>query len=72
MCLGHGVCDQETRQCLCEAFWMQNLIQKYFGNGDSNCGMLNYSFYYILLPNTQNVPIYIISFELFNIIYFSV
>jgi len=46
--LGHGVCDQETRQCLCEAFWMQNLIQKYFGNGDSNCGMLNYSFYYII------------------------
>lgn len=42
--LGHGVCNQETRQCLCEAFWMQNLIQKYFGNGDSNCGMSNCSF----------------------------
>lgn len=46
MILGHGVCEQETRQCLCEAFWMQNLIQKYFGNGDSNCGTLNYSVYY--------------------------
>lgn len=37
-CSGHGVCDEESRQCLCEAFWMQNLIQKYFGNGESNCG----------------------------------
>jgi hypothetical protein len=35
---GHGVCDQVTRQCLCEAFWMQNLIVKHLGSGDSNCG----------------------------------
>jgi hypothetical protein len=35
---GHGVCDQVTRHCLCEAFWMQNLIVKHFGSGDSNCG----------------------------------
>lgn len=39
-CSGHGVCDEESRQCMCEAFWMQNLIQKYFGNGESNCGEL--------------------------------
>lgn len=37
-CSGHGVCDQETRQCMCEAFWMQNVLKKYLGNGDSNCG----------------------------------
>lgn len=37
-CSGHGVCDQETRQCFCEAFWMQDLIQKYIGDGESNCG----------------------------------
>ncbi|XP_063227382.1 dyslexia-associated protein KIAA0319-like protein isoform X2 [Bacillus rossius redtenbacheri] len=36
-CSGHGVCDQATRQCLCEAFWMQDLISKHFQNGESNC-----------------------------------
>ncbi|KAL0116040.1 hypothetical protein PUN28_011119 [Cardiocondyla obscurior] len=45
-CSGHGVCNQETRQCLCEAFWMQNLIQKYFGNGDSNC---DWSILYVII-----------------------
>ncbi|XP_066597643.1 dyslexia-associated protein KIAA0319-like protein [Prorops nasuta] len=45
-CSGHGVCDQETRLCLCEAFWMQNLIQKYFGNGDSNC---DWSILYVII-----------------------
>lgn len=37
-CSGHGTCDQSTRLCLCEAFWMQNLVRKHFGDGDSNCG----------------------------------
>lgn len=37
-CSGHGVCNEETRQCLCEAFWMQNLIEQYLGNGGANCG----------------------------------
>ncbi|XP_012263450.2 dyslexia-associated protein KIAA0319-like protein [Athalia rosae] len=45
-CSGHGVCDQESRQCLCEAFWMQNLIQKYFGNGESNC---DWSILYVII-----------------------
>nr|XP_034182402.1 dyslexia-associated protein KIAA0319 isoform X1 [Osmia lignaria]XP_034182403.1 dyslexia-associated protein KIAA0319 isoform X1 [Osmia lignaria]XP_034182404.1 dyslexia-associated protein KIAA0319 isoform X1 [Osmia lignaria] len=45
-CSGHGVCDQETRLCMCEAFWMQNLIQKYFGNGDSNC---DWSILYVII-----------------------
>lgn len=41
MCfLGHGVCEKVTRLCLCEAFWMQNLIRKHFGDGESNCGEL--------------------------------
>lgn len=22
-CSGHGVCDEQTRNCICEAFWMQ-------------------------------------------------
>ncbi|XP_015434553.1 PREDICTED: dyslexia-associated protein KIAA0319 isoform X2 [Dufourea novaeangliae] len=45
-CSGHGVCDQETRLCMCEAFWMQNLVQKYFGNGDSNC---DWSILYVII-----------------------
>ncbi|XP_015600421.1 dyslexia-associated protein KIAA0319-like protein [Cephus cinctus] len=45
-CSGHGVCDQETRQCLCEAFWMQNFIQKYFGNSESNC---DWSILYVII-----------------------
>ncbi|XP_012278957.1 dyslexia-associated protein KIAA0319-like protein [Orussus abietinus] len=45
-CSGHGVCDQESRQCLCEAFWMKNLIQIYFGNGESNC---DWSVLYVII-----------------------
>ncbi|XP_034947675.1 dyslexia-associated protein KIAA0319 [Chelonus insularis] len=45
-CSNHGVCDEETRQCLCEAFWMQNLIQKYFGNGEANC---EWSILYVII-----------------------
>lgn len=41
---GHGVCDQASRQCMCEAFWMQDIFRKHFGDGDSNCGTVNYSF----------------------------
>ncbi|XP_073977595.1 dyslexia-associated protein KIAA0319-like protein isoform X1 [Rhodnius prolixus] len=37
-CSGHGVCDQETRVCYCESFWMPDLFKKYMGDGDSNCG----------------------------------
>ncbi|XP_046753459.1 dyslexia-associated protein KIAA0319 isoform X2 [Diprion similis] len=45
-CSGHGVCDEGSRQCLCEAFWMQNLIQKYFGNGEANC---DWSILYVII-----------------------
>ncbi|XP_008209692.1 dyslexia-associated protein KIAA0319 isoform X1 [Nasonia vitripennis] len=45
-CSGHGTCDQETRLCLCEAFWMQNLIQLYFRNGESNC---DWSILYVII-----------------------
>lgn len=30
-CSGHGVCNEETRKCLCEAFWMQDLFRLYLG-----------------------------------------
>lgn len=45
-CSGHGVCEQATRNCLCEAFWMQDLIRKHFGDGDSNC---DWSILYVVI-----------------------
>nr|CAD7429431.1 unnamed protein product [Timema monikensis] len=45
-CSGHGVCDQASRQCLCEAFWMQDLISKYLRDGDSNC---DWSILYVII-----------------------
>lgn len=39
-CSNHGACDEATRQCLCEAFWMQDLFAQYAGDGESNCGTL--------------------------------
>ncbi|XP_049856046.1 dyslexia-associated protein KIAA0319-like protein isoform X1 [Schistocerca gregaria] len=45
-CSGHGVCDQTTRQCLCEAFWMQNLISRYIGDGEANC---DWSILYVVI-----------------------
>lgn len=35
--LGHGVCDQVTRRCNCQTFWMENPFS--VSNGaDYNCG----------------------------------
>ncbi|KAJ7338580.1 hypothetical protein JRQ81_012482 [Phrynocephalus forsythii] len=36
-CSGHGYCDPITKQCICYELWMENLIQGYLGNGESNC-----------------------------------
>lgn len=38
-CSGHGVCDQYTKHCVCEAFWMQDVFRYHFGDKESNCGM---------------------------------
>lgn len=45
-CSGHGVCDKVSRLCLCEAFWMQNLIRKYLGDAESNC---DWSILYVII-----------------------
>lgn len=26
-CSGHGVCDEQTRICECDAFWMHDLVK---------------------------------------------
>ncbi|XP_042318512.1 dyslexia-associated protein KIAA0319 homolog isoform X3 [Sceloporus undulatus] len=36
-CSGHGHCDPITKRCICYQLWMENLIQRYLDNGESNC-----------------------------------
>ncbi|XP_072267706.1 dyslexia-associated protein KIAA0319 homolog isoform X2 [Pyxicephalus adspersus] len=36
-CSGHGHCDPITKSCLCYPFWMENFIQRYVTDGESNC-----------------------------------
>uniref|UniRef100_G1SDT5 KIAA0319 n=1 Tax=Oryctolagus cuniculus TaxID=9986 RepID=G1SDT5_RABIT len=36
-CSGHGHCDPITKRCICSQLWMENLIQRYFRGGESNC-----------------------------------
>ena len=39
-CSGHGTCDPITKECVCDPFWTENLIRRFFGDGESNCGEL--------------------------------
>lgn len=39
-CSEHGVCDPDTRTCLCEAFWMEDYFSIYFRGSESNCGKI--------------------------------
>ncbi|XP_037374831.1 dyslexia-associated protein KIAA0319 homolog isoform X2 [Talpa occidentalis] len=36
-CSGHGLCDPITKRCICSQLWMENLIQSYIHDGESNC-----------------------------------
>ncbi|KAJ7985485.1 hypothetical protein DPEC_G00352520 [Dallia pectoralis] len=36
-CSGRGTCDPITKSCVCDPFWMENLIRRFFGDGESNC-----------------------------------
>uniref|UniRef100_A0A2I3G2K9 KIAA0319 n=1 Tax=Nomascus leucogenys TaxID=61853 RepID=A0A2I3G2K9_NOMLE len=38
-CSGHGHCDPLTKRCVCSQLWMENLIQRYIWDGESNCGI---------------------------------
>lgn len=37
-CSGHGVCNQATRLCECESYWIQNFVRSHLMDGKSNCG----------------------------------
>ncbi|XP_059152697.1 dyslexia-associated protein KIAA0319-like [Physella acuta] len=36
-CSGHGRCDQKTKLCVCEAFWMPNFFTASMFSTESNC-----------------------------------
>nr|CAI5843930.1 unnamed protein product [Callosobruchus analis] len=56
-CSGHGVCDEVTRQCRCEAFWMQDMFKVYLEtDGDSDC---SWSILYVVLGMICSVLIFI-------------
>ena len=39
-CSGHGKCQQATRTCMCEPFWIENFVRRQLMDGKSNCGKL--------------------------------
>ncbi|KFO33842.1 Dyslexia-associated protein KIAA0319 [Fukomys damarensis] len=38
-CSGHGHCDPITKRCVCSALWMENPVQRYLWDAESNCGL---------------------------------
>lgn len=36
-CSGHGVCNAETRDCMCQSFWMPDIFF-FWGVAEANCG----------------------------------
>ncbi|XP_074841984.1 dyslexia-associated protein KIAA0319 homolog isoform X2 [Carettochelys insculpta] len=45
-CSGHGHCDPITKRCICYQLWMENLLQRYLNDGESNC---EWSILYVLV-----------------------
>nr|XP_023411463.1 dyslexia-associated protein KIAA0319 homolog [Loxodonta africana] len=45
-CSGHGHCDPITKRCVCSQLWMENLIQRYIRDGESNC---EWSIFYVAM-----------------------
>lgn len=44
-CSGHGVCDSETRACICYTFWMPDIFF-YYGVTEGNC---DWSILYVIV-----------------------
>ncbi|KAG7282997.1 hypothetical protein CRUP_028514, partial [Coryphaenoides rupestris] len=36
-CSGRGQCDPITKECVCDPFWTENLIRRFFGDRERNC-----------------------------------
>ena len=37
-CSGHGKCQESTRECICEPFWIENSVRRHLMDGKKNCG----------------------------------
>lgn len=44
-CSGHGVCDSESRACICDTFWMPDIFF-YWGVTEANC---DWSILYVIV-----------------------
>lgn len=44
-CSNHGICNSETRACMCESFWMPSLYY-FWGISEANCGMNTFNNFY--------------------------
>ncbi|KAE8624216.1 hypothetical protein XENTR_v10005867 [Xenopus tropicalis] len=47
-CSFHGHCNSLTKRCICDPFWMENLIRRQFGDGESNC---DWSVLYVIISS---------------------
>ncbi|NWH55994.1 K319L protein, partial [Geococcyx californianus] len=47
-CSEHGRCDSFTKRCICDPFWMENLIRVQMGDGESNC---EWSVLYVIIAS---------------------
>lgn len=47
-CSEHGRCDSFTKRCVCDPFWMENLIRVQMGDGESNC---EWSVLYVIIAS---------------------
>ncbi|KFQ19190.1 Dyslexia-associated protein KIAA0319-like [Merops nubicus] len=47
-CSEHGRCDSFTKRCVCDPFWMENLLRVRMGDGESNC---EWSVLYVIIAS---------------------
>ncbi|XP_063275240.1 dyslexia-associated protein KIAA0319-like protein homolog [Prinia subflava] len=47
-CSEHGRCDSFTKRCVCDPFWMENLLRVQMGDGESNC---EWSVLYVIIAS---------------------
>lgn len=60
-CSGHGVCNSDTRACMCDTFWMPNLYY-FWGIGEANCGMNESNLTHHNHNQISNLLLFIITF----------
>ncbi|MBN3314362.1 K0319 protein, partial [Atractosteus spatula] len=47
-CSEHGQCDPITKHCVCDPFWVENPVHRYFNDGESNC---EWSVLYVIITS---------------------